>query len=57
MPELSMRFAHVIQGQRARLCIVLIAFVLMLTLVTAIISLSRSSPKQFEMEDLYGWLD
>lgn len=57
MPELSMRFAQVIQSQRVRLCLVLIVFLLMLTLIAVIFSLSRSSPKQFEMEDLYGWLD
>jgi hypothetical protein len=57
MPEFSMRFAHVTQGQRVRLCVVLIAFLLMLTLIAVVFSLSRSSPKKFEMEDLYGWLD
>jgi hypothetical protein len=57
MSELSMRLADVIQSQRARLCVVRIAFLLMLTLTAAIFSLSRSSPKHFEMEDLYGWLD
>ena len=56
-PQLSMRFAHVIQGQRARLCVVLTAFLLILALIAVVFSLSRSSPKQFEMEDLYGWLD
>jgi hypothetical protein len=56
MSQFSMRLAHVTQSQRARLCVVLIAFLLMLTLTAAIFSLSRSSPKQFEMEDLFGWL-
>jgi hypothetical protein len=57
MWELSMRLADVTQSQRARLCVVLIAFLLMLTLIAVVFSLSRSSPQKFEMEDLYGWLD
>jgi uncharacterized protein YpmS len=52
-----MRLADVTQSQRARLCVVLIAFLLMLTLIAVVFSLSRSSPQKFEMEDLYGWLD
>jgi hypothetical protein len=57
MSELSMRLADVIQSQRVRLCVVLIAFLLMLTLIAVVFSFSRSSPQNFEMEDLYGCLD
>lgn len=55
--ELSMHRARVIQSGKARVWVLLIALVILASVIAVVLSLCRGSPKSFEMDDLYGWLD
>ena len=52
-----MHFAHVIRSGKARVWVLLVAFVILATLIAVVLSLCRGSPRPFEIDDLYGWLD
>lgn len=52
-----MHFAHVILSRKGRPCAVLIALAIIGILIAAFVLLFGRSPRSFEMDDLYGWLD
>jgi hypothetical protein len=52
-----MHFAHVIKSRNIRTWGVVVALALLVILIVAVFLQSRRSPKQFEMDDLYGLLD
>jgi len=52
-----MYFAHVIQSRKGRAWVVLIAPAIVGIVVAAVVLWSTRSPKQFEIDDLYGLLD
>jgi hypothetical protein len=52
-----MQFAHVILSRKGRAWAALIALVIVGILIAAVVLWSGRSPKQFEMDDLYGLLD
>jgi uncharacterized integral membrane protein len=52
-----MHFAHVIQGRKERVWAVLIVLAIIGILIAVFVLLSGRSPRPFEMDDLYGWLD
>ena len=52
-----MHFAHVILSRKVRAWAILIALAILVILIAAVFLQSRRSPKPFEMDDLYGWLD
>jgi len=52
-----MYFAHVIQSRKGRAWLVLIALAIGGIVIAAVVLWSTRSPKQFEIDDLYGLLD
>ena len=52
-----MHFAQVIRCRKVRAWVILITLAILVTLIAAIFSQSRRSPKTIEMDDLYGLLD
>ena len=50
-------FAHVIQSRRIRAWAVLIVLAIVGILIAAFVLVSCKSPRPFEIDDLYGWLD
>jgi hypothetical protein len=52
-----MHFAQVIQSRKRRALAALIALAIVSFLIAAIVLWSGRSPKQFEIDDLYGLLD
>jgi hypothetical protein len=57
MLGLGMRFTHLIQSRKVRIWVLLIVCLVMVSLITAVLSLSRRPSRPFEVDDLYGWLD
>ena len=52
-----MYLAHVIQSRKGRAWLVLIALAIGGIVIAAVVLWSTRSPKQFEIDDLYGLLD
>ena len=52
-----MYFAHVIQSRKGRIWAALITLAIVGIVIAAVVLWSSKSPKQFELDDLYGLLD
>jgi nitrogen fixation-related uncharacterized protein len=52
-----MYFAHVIQSRKGRAWTALITLAIVGIVIAAVVLWSSKSPKQFELDDLYGLLD